>query len=245
MSQSRSNYTPRPMSNNTTYALGAVALVLIVLLVVLAFRWTRDDQSVRNDGYGPVRDAGVVAVLEADGAVLLGKPDARNTLEIYEDPLCPACGTLETVYGQEIAQKMDEGALAVRYRYVNFLDAKSGSKDYSTRAIAANECVAEAGDGPVYSKFHEALFGDKQPSEGGSDLTNQDLATLAADSGAPDAVISCITTGTKLDAAKTHAEAALEALTARMDGRAATPAVFDGDTKVDVNNHEWVVEASN
>ncbi|MEV0343888.1 thioredoxin domain-containing protein [Nocardia sp. NPDC050713] len=242
MNQSRSNYTPRPMSSATSYALGGVALALIVLIVFLAFRSGRDEPDVRNDGYGPVRDPGVQAVLQPDGVVVLGKPGTPKTIDVFEDPLCPACGALERVYGQELAQQLDEGKLAVRYHYVNFLDPKSSSEDYSTRAIAANECVAEAGNGPSYAKFHELLFASKQPKEGGDDLSNEQLSGLAREAGAPEPIVQCVASGAKVADAKVHAKAATDDLTARLDGPAATPSVFDGSNKVDVNNEEWVVE---
>ncbi|MEU2030370.1 thioredoxin domain-containing protein [Nocardia amamiensis] len=241
MSESRSNYTPRPMSSTTTYALGAVALALIGLIVIAAIRWGRDEATVRNDGYGPVRDLAVHSVLEPNGSILLGRPDAKKTIDIFEDPLCPGCGNLERIYGQEIAQKIDSGTLAVRYRLVNFLDARSQGKDYSTRAVAANQCVAEAGSGPVYSKFHTELFITKRPSEGGSDLNNDALAAIARDAGAPEPVLQCITTGAKVDFARTTAMAQTAALGEALGGSAATPAVFDGTTKIDANDENWVI----
>ncbi|WP_254854194.1 DsbA family protein [Nocardia donostiensis] len=244
MSTSPSNYTPRPMSSTTTYALGAVALVMIGLIVVLAYRWGTGEAEVRNDGYGSVRQDAVVSALHTDGAIRLGRTDAAKTIDLYEDPLCPACGSLEHLYGQEIAQKMDEGKLAVRYRFVNFLDPRSESKDYSTRAIAALQCVASAGSGPTYAKFHHALFTDRQPEEGGADLSNNDLAALAAEVGAPEPAHQCITSGERIAAAKTDAAAATDDLTAALDDNAATPSVFDGETRLDVNNQEWVAHAA-
>ncbi|MGK8509677.1 DsbA family protein [Nocardia asiatica] len=229
------------MSSTTTYALGAVALALIVLIVIAAIRWGRDEAAVRNDGYGSVRDPAVPSVLEQNGAILLGRPDAKKTIDVYEDPLCPGCGSLERIYGQEIAQQIDAGTLAVRYRLVNFLDGRSRSQDYSTRAVAANQCVAEAGAGPVYSKFHTELFTTKRPSEGGADLSNEELATIARDAGAAEPVRQCIATGAKVDSARTTAMAQRAALGAALGGSAATPAVFDGTTRVDTNDENWVV----
>ncbi|MGW4328865.1 DsbA family protein [Nocardia sp. NPDC004573] len=229
------------MSSATTYALGAVALVVIVLIVIAAIRWGRDDAAVRNDGYGSVRDPAVHSQLEPNGAILLGRPDAKKTIDLFEDPLCPGCGSLERIYGQEIAQKIDEGALAVRYRLVNFLDARSRSKDYSTRAVAANQCVAESGSGPVYSKFHTELFTTKRPSEGGADLSNEELAAIAGDAGAAESVRQCIATGAEVDSARATAMAQTAALGEALGGSAATPAVFDGTTKVDTNDENWVV----
>ncbi|WP_280350582.1 DsbA family protein [Nocardia abscessus] len=209
------------MSSATTYALGAVALALIVLIVIAAIRWGRDEAAVRNDGYGSVRDPAVHSVLEPNGSILLGRPDAKKTIDIFEDPLCPGCGSLERIYGQEIAQKIDAGALAVRYRLVNFLDGRSRSKDYSTRAVAANQCVAEAGSGPVYSKFHTELFTTKRPSEGGADLSKEELAAIAGDA---ESVRQCIANGAKVDFARTTAMAQTAALGAALGGSAATPA---------------------
>ncbi|WP_280508575.1 DsbA family protein [Nocardia flavorosea] len=243
MSKPPPDYTPRPMSNGTTYALGGVALALIALIVFFAFRWGTDEAEVRNEGYGPVRNPSVTATVQTDGGVRLGLPEAPKTLEIYEDPMCPGCGSLERLYGQEIAQKIDEGKLAVRYRFVNFLDSKSESGDYSTRASAALQCVAETGSGVTYSKFHDALLNTRQPDEG-SGLTDDELATIATESGAPRAAHDCITTGARTDQARQQATAALEDLKTALDGDAATPSVFDVATKLDTQNHEWVQQVA-
>ncbi|MFF3223051.1 DsbA family protein [Nocardia suismassiliense] len=228
------------MSSKTTYALGAVALALIAVIVIAAIGWGHDEPSVRNDGYGSAHDPGVRVLLEPDGSILLGKPNAPKTVDFYEDPICPACGNLERIAGQEIAQRIDEGKLAVRYRLVNFLDNRSRSKDYSTRAVAANQCVAEGGSGPVYSKFHTELFTTKRPSEGGADLDNAELAAIARVAGAPESVLQCISTGARVDAARTDATAAMTALEAALGKSAGTPSVFDGKSKIDISNEDWV-----
>ena len=231
------------MSSRTTYGLAGVALVVIVVIVVLVVRWNGDQSvSVRDDGYGPVHDPGVNALLDSDGAIVLGKLDAKTTIDVYEDPLCPGCGSLEHVYGQEIAHRIDEGALAVRYRLVNFFDDKSGSKDYSTRAVAANECVANYGDGPLYSKFHSRLFTTDQPDESGGTLDNGQLADIAKQVGAPDDVSQCITKGQRVDSARNHADAALNELKSALGGKVKTPTVFKGTDEIDVNNENWVSE---
>ncbi|WP_028479794.1 thioredoxin domain-containing protein [Nocardia sp. CNY236] len=248
MSESRSNYTPRPMSNTTTIALGGVALAVVVVIVVAVFQWrpTSDatPTAVRVDGYGLVQDPGVRAVLESDGSMLLGHPDAKKTIEMFEDPLCPACGNLERIYGQEIARNIDTGALAVRYRLVNFLDRQSPSKDYSTRAIAASQCVAETGSGQALSSFHAEVFTGSRPSEGGSDLSNDELAEIARTTGAAESATRCISNGDKVDFARTTAKAQTAALAEALGGAAATPSVFDGETKIDIRDENWVVSVT-
>ncbi|WP_328289818.1 DsbA family protein [Nocardia aurantiaca] len=244
MSKPTSNHTPRPVSSKTTYALAGLAVVVVAVIVAAVYLWNRGGgDKVRNDGYGPVHDRGVSVALDSDGAIVLGKPNAK-TIDIYEDPLCPACGQLEKIYGQEIAQQVDLGKIAVRYRLVNFLDPQSRSKDYSTRAVAANECVAQAGDGPVYSKYHSLLFTTEQPSEGGPDHDNKELAAIAKEAGADDDVAKCITSGDRADTGRAHAEAALKALNDALNNRAATPSVFIDGKKVDVNNENWVLDAA-
>lgn len=242
MSQQRPNYTPRPMSSATTFALGGIALAMIVLIVFLVFRWGASDAEIRNDGYGPVREPAVEVTLREDGVVVLGRPGAQPVVDIYEDPLCPACGTLERIYGQEIAQRVDQGALTVAYHYVAFLNPKSDSGDYSTRAIAATRCVAATGDGPLYARFHDQLFVTDQPAEGKSDHSNEALADLARTAGAPADAVDCVATGAQVAAAEKAAETALADLNARLDNDAATPSLFHGDTKLDANNAEWVAE---
>ncbi|MEC3916292.1 DsbA family protein [Nocardia sp. CDC160] len=245
MSNPTSKHTPQPVSSKTTYALAGLAVVVVVAIVGALYLWNRGGgETVRNDGYGPVHDPGVTVALDSDGAIVLGKPNVAKTIDIYEDPLCPACGQLEKIYGQEIAQQVDLGKIAVRYRLVNFLDSRSKSKDYSTRAVAANECVAQAGNGPAYSKFHSLLFTTDQPSEGGPDHDNKDLADIAKQAGAPDDAAKCITSGDRADTARAHAESALKSLTDKLNGRAATPAVYIDDKKVDVNNENWVLDAA-
>ncbi|MBF5000826.1 thioredoxin domain-containing protein [Nocardia sp. BSTN01] len=230
------------MSNRTTYALGAVALVVVAVIVVLVVRWNSDHGlTVQEDGYGAAHDPAVQALLDSDGAIVLGKTSAAKTIDMFEDPMCPSCGALEHYYGQQIAKAIDQGKLAVRYRFVNFLDPKSSSKDYSTRAVAASECVADAGDGPVFSKFHTALFTTKQPSEDGGNLTNDQLAAIAKDSGASAEVQSCIAKGDRVDSARNHAQSSLAALKDAV-GQVQTPTVLDGGKNVDVENSDWVTK---
>ncbi|MFF2556474.1 DsbA family protein [Nocardia sp. NPDC058058] len=245
MNAPSSKHTPRPVSSKTTYALGAVAVVVVALIIFAVSQWNKGgSDSIRNDGYGSAHNPAVSVAMDSDGAIVLGKPDVTKTIDIYEDPLCPACGQLEKLYGQEIAQQVDEGKFAVRYRLVNFLDSKSSSKDYSTRAVAANECVAQAGDGPAYAKFHTLLFTTQQPSEGGSDHNNQELVAIAKDAGASADALTCITKGDRLDSARNHAESAMKALTSASGDRVATPSVFLDGKKIDVNNEDWVQNAA-
>ncbi|MCV7061694.1 thioredoxin domain-containing protein [Mycolicibacterium vaccae] len=56
--------------------------------------------------------------------VLVGRPDAPVQLEIFCEPQCPHCAELEAKDGDRIAGALDDGRLAVTYRWLTFLDAK-------------------------------------------------------------------------------------------------------------------------
>lgn len=239
----RVKYSPEPTSNKFTYILGGIAVVVIGALVIGGVLWSSGSTDPRNDGYGTVKNNAVEVTLEDDGAILLGRPDATTTIDLYEDPMCPYCAELEHKHSQELAQAIDEGTVAVRYRILAFLDRMSSSGDYSTRSVAAAQCVAEGGDAIAFSAFHDRLLSpDNQPSEGGNeDLDNAGLAQMAREAGASDEVAQCITDGARVESAAADAEAGRQMLATT--GAAGTPAVIhDGEVVDALGNENWVVE---
>ncbi|CAM2779856.1 DsbA family protein [Skermania piniformis] len=235
-------YVPQPSSSRSTYLLGGLALLLIAGVVIGGVLWTNHRNETRNDGYGSVRDAAVTAQAAGSGVVTLGRPRAARTIDVFEEPMCPHCAQLEQTHGQEIAQAVDDGKLAVRYHMLDFLDGSSASGDYSTRVVAASACIAETGAGPAYAAFHSAIFApETQPREGsGSDHSNAELADIARAGGANDAAVQCISSGTKVSDAGPAAQASAQAL-AELGGKG-TPAVFSGTTAVDVSDPSWVAK---
>ncbi|RVW05340.1 thioredoxin domain-containing protein [Rhodococcus xishaensis] len=238
-------YNPQPTSSKATYILGGLAIVVIAALVIGGVLATSSRNEPRNQGYGAVQNSAVQVMLEDDGIARLGLPDAANTIDVFEDPLCTYCAQLEETYGQEVAQAIDEGKLAVRYHMLDFLNSASASGDYSTRAGAAMQCVAESGQGIAYSNFHGELFSpDNQPAErGGSDLSNEDLANLARDAGASDNVVDCITSGERTQQAGVDAEAASTSLAAA-GGRGTPTVVHDGQVIDAFADPEWVSQVT-
>lgn len=243
---STTKYTPQPTSNTSTYVLAAIAFVAVVAVVIVAILWQSGGNEPRNDGYGSVKNPDVELSVSEDGVVQLAAPGATTVVDIFEDPMCPFCGELEVLHGQELAQKVDEAVVTVRYHMVVLpqLDAASASGDYSSRAVAASHCVAATGNAIVYSAFHSSLFSTEfQPEENGDgDRTNAELADLAARSGA-DTATECITSGSMTDAAAADAEAARAALAD--SGAQGTPGVLVDGSLVDaLGNSEWVDEAT-
>lgn len=170
--------------------------------------------------------------------VLVGDRAAPTTIDIFNEPLCPACGTFVTTYSSDIQRAIDDKRIAVRFHLLNFLDDESASGDYSTRAIAASYCVAAAGadspgdDGQLYVSFYAGLFApDFQPTEGGlADHTDGDLAALAERVGASADAVECIRSRQLRIAAVTLGADAMVKL-ANL-GEVSTPSVFDGTRQV-------------
>ena len=235
-----SKYTPQKSSSASTYVLGGLALLVIAAVVIGGVLWQNSRTAPRADGYGAVQNPDVVAAVDADGVISLGLPSATRTVDIFEDAMCPYCAELEQVHGQELAQKIDEGAITVRYHMLDFLNRLSPSGTYSTRAVAASQCVAATGDGPAFSEFHAALFSaDFKPEENGStDRTDAELADRAREAGASDEAISCITDGSRVDAAAQSAATGSQALAAA--GGRGTPTVLVDGAVVDTQNQDWV-----
>ncbi|MGX7731080.1 DsbA family protein [Rhodococcus sp. 2H158] len=236
-------YTPEPTSSKSTFILGGIAVLVIAVLVIGGVLWQANRGKARNEGYGTVQNAAVQVELQDDGVIVLGLPDAATTIDLFEDPLCPYCAELEHKHGQELAQAVDAGDVAVRYHMLAFLDQLSASGDYSTRAVAAGQCVAQTGDATAFSAFHGALLSpENQPAErSDSDLTNAELAQMARDAGASDEAAQCVADGARVEQAAVDAEAGRQALAAA--GASGTPAVVHNGTVIDaLGNDNWVAE---
>ncbi|WP_420750019.1 DsbA family protein [Rhodococcus sp. O3] len=236
-------YSPEPTSSKSTLILGGLAVLVIAALVIGGVLWQSNSGKARNEGYGGVQNSAVQVTVEDNGVALLGRPDAATTIDLFEDPMCPYCGELEHKHGQELAQAIDDGRVAVRYNMLAFLDQLSASGDYSTRAVAALQCVAQSGDAIAYSAFHSALMSpDNQPAErGDSDHSNEDLAQMARDAGVSDEAAQCIADGARVEQARADAEAGRQLLATT--GAAGTPAVVHNGIVIDAfGNENWVAE---
>src|SRR5680860_1216275 len=82
-------YQPQAQSSRMTYILGAIAVVVVAAVVIGGVLWQNSESKPVNDGYGTVRSATVE--LADGGVMMLGTPEAKVTIDVYEDFLCPAC----------------------------------------------------------------------------------------------------------------------------------------------------------
>lgn len=164
---------------------GAVLAVLIALVMV--------GPSAATAHAAPATPAG--------DAISIGDPDAPGQIDLYLDPLCPYSGEMVRAQGREIGRRIEEGALHVNLLLVNFLEKYSASGTYDSRAIYAAYVVADRSRSSDASwRFVEGIYAaDRQPQEGGAtDLSNDQLADVAIEVGAPQAAADLIRAGVPL-----------------------------------------------
>ena len=203
----------------------------------------KKNTAVQGSGYGVSKAS--TASVDDNGIITVSNGSPSLVLDMYEDALCPACGEFEHQYGQQIAKAIDDGQLTVRYHMINFLDAKSASGDYSTRAYGAMITVARGAGGQPgqFMAFHSTLFdADNQPTEGGSsDHTNAQLAGLAGTVGVAQAVQDQVSAGADVAAAKTHAATSITELTQLSGGTGyQTPTVARDGKIISVDSVDWL-----
>ncbi|WP_051942719.1 thioredoxin domain-containing protein [Streptacidiphilus rugosus] len=94
--------------------------------------------------------------------IVYGNPNAKHTLDVYEDFRCPICDKLEKADGATIQQLADNGTYKINYHLATFLDDNlggTGSMDALQVAGAAiNESPAK------FKAFHDVLYAN-QPEE--------------------------------------------------------------------------------
>lgn len=193
----------------------ASALAGVVLVLVTgAGIGVQAARGSRGDGPAPQSVA-------ADTGVTVGRSSARVTIEVYEDPQCPACATFEARSGSTLAEWVESGTAKVQYYVISFLDGQSTTR-YSSRAANALYCSADAG---VFQEYHDLLFAN-QPAEGTAGLPDEQLIAYGKQAGVTDEGTfgACVRDGRYGDFVSDISEQASR------DGIASTPAVLvDGE----------------
>lgn len=164
----------------------AVVLVMMTALLV---------------GFPSVGTAHAAAAAPAGNAISIGDSDALGQIDLYVDPLCPYSGEMIRAQGADIGRRIESGSLHVNLRFVSFLEKYSASGTYDSRAIYAAYVVADQSRASDTSwRFVERIFAaDQQPQEGGAtDLSNDQLADLAVNVGAPQTAADLIRAGVPL-----------------------------------------------
>jgi serine/threonine protein kinase, bacterial len=223
---------------------GAAAAVVVAaaggVAIVVAHPWESSSRSSSTTSAAPPPDAVELRVL--DDGVSLGSSAASTTIDIFNEPICPPCGSFIRSNASDIDTAVNNKKLAVRYHLLNFLDDKSHSKNYSTRAVAATYCVAAQNDPKLYADFYSGLFASNfQPAENApEDRTDGELAQLSKTVGVDAAAIDCIKAGDDIATAKAKAAAGDATLTGL--SATGTPFVWDGTKAVNYQDPTWLTK---
>ncbi|MGO9929482.1 MAG: protein kinase domain-containing protein [Mycobacterium sp.] len=235
---------PLRRRNPWPWVAAAAALVVAVaggLAVVVAHPWRSSSPAAPT---APTSQAppDAVELRILDDGVYVGSSAAPTTVDIFNEPICPPCGSFIRSNASDIDTAVNNKKLAVRYHLLNFLDDKSHSKNYSTRAVAATYCVAAQNDPKLYTSFYSGLFASNfQPAENApEDRADGELAQLAKTVGVDPSVIDCIKTGEDVGTAKAKAaagDATLSGLNAT-----GTPFVWDGTKAINYQDPTWLTK---
>lgn len=189
--------------------------------------------------------AQVAAVLDpATATVLAGNAEAKTTVDVYEDFLCPFCATFERTTADQVSDQLGKGAVKVRYHLLNLLDPNSVPPGYST--LAANAALTVAQLAPdKFMAFHTLLF-SKQPEEGKSGYTEDQLIDFAKQAGVTDpglaAAVKAKTYNSKITANLADAEKDPKLKQSASDGSQVfgTPAVVVNGKLTNWRGDQWL-----
>lgn len=112
--------------------------------------------------------------------VVIGKAEAKKTLELYEDSRCPACAQFEQAAGEQVKKDVDAGKYKIQYFGATFIDnmAKGeGSKNALSALGAALNVSPEA-----FLQYKNALYSkDLHPEETVDSFAKDDYLLKVAD----------------------------------------------------------------
>lgn len=231
------------------YIGAAVVVVLLVAVVGGVLIYNGQKNSTEGKDIAAVTPSSPQQTAMADvpvtrdgGVVVVGKPGAKVTLDVYEDFLCPACGAFEKAYSQNIEEHIVDGSVQVRYHMLPMLNTRSDPPGYSMDSANAGLCAADAGKFPA---FHASLFSD-QPEEGGRGWDRDQLASLGQRLGITSADFkSCVTSGKHNDLVQANMDAVNNAPYLQQespDGSKGfgTPTIAVGQKVIDTQRSDWL-----
>jgi len=162
--------------------IGTAVVIILALVLINYFQMTAEDpsddkkqqyvnqlQSVTN----PLNTTG-------EGGILVIPTDPTNTantasydqykvtVEVFMDPICPACGSFEQTYGDFLREKLQNGEINYIIRPVAIMDRGTSSyalDHYSTRAAASIVSVANYDPQHLIDYIMLLFSSEKQPPE--------------------------------------------------------------------------------
>ncbi|MFC9298704.1 DsbA family protein [Streptomyces sp. NPDC057011] len=112
--------------------------------------------------------------------VVIGKAEAKKTLEVYEDSRCPACAQFEQAVGPQVKKDVDAGKYKIQYFGATFIDngvKGDGSKNALSALGAALNVSPEA-----FLDYKAALYSKElHPEETVDSFAKDDYLLKVAD----------------------------------------------------------------
>lgn len=165
-----------------------IAGITVIALIIGVTVWSVTNAKSSNTAGGAPGALVTPARATDAGALRFGTDDAKVTVAVYADFMCPYCGQFERANGESLDAAVGAGTIALDIHPMSFLDAQSGGTEYSTRAANAFVTIAEA-DPDAALRFNQLLFAN-QPGEGTNGLSDDQLAAFATQAGASSEVIA-------------------------------------------------------
>ncbi|GAA2492080.1 thioredoxin domain-containing protein [Streptomyces gobitricini] len=117
--------------------------------------------------------------------VVVGKPAAKKTLEVYEDSRCPICATFEQGVGETIEKDVAAGKYKLKYVGATFIDEDDLSEgrigangEGSKNALSALGAALDVGP-EAFLDYKAALYSAKYHPEESQDKFAKDSYLLA------------------------------------------------------------------
>lgn len=161
----------------------------------------------------------IVSTIDVDnGSAITFNSGLPKTVDVWEDPQCPACKSFEEASGEYIDSLVREKKATVRFHVLSFLG------DESVRAANASFCAADEGR---YLDFHKALYRVQSPLENSGFWSNETLIAIGKKVGiSSEKFTKCVNDGEKVDVVKANYDSMSKY------GVQGTPTVFIDGIKV-------------
>ncbi|MDR1768136.1 MAG: thioredoxin domain-containing protein [Propionibacteriaceae bacterium] len=160
-----------------------IAIIAVLAVALAAIGWVAFSPKGGTTGSA---GTGEIPVAVNGYGITMGQPDAKVTVTVYLDYMCPWCGKFEQINGGDLKTLMKDGTAKVELHPISILDQLSAGSNYSTRAANAAITVAKGAPGSFVA-FNDLLFAN-QPSENTTGLSDDQLVEYAKQAGVPDDV---------------------------------------------------------
>lgn len=184
----------------------------------------------------------VEVAVDAHGVITIARGNPKVVIDEYQDPICPPCARFWEDNGMQVSIAVATGKVALRLHSVNFLDDRSASGDYSTRADASLLAIADLAGPNEVIRWQTALYSSivQPPEDGDFDITNDELGDLATVLGMGQGVTDAVV-GDDYHA-KALAAAAVSYDELAKTGQSSVPATFSGGRLIDTSRRSWLTD---